>query len=85
MAFMSLEIFFFRKKNKYYLILPSVFFFVYLLPGFTDKMSHNTLLMFEEGAIEYILRAKVWLYGFESVFWQNLTDFLFVVYLLFFL
>ena len=33
--------------------------------------------MFEESAIKHILSAKVWLYGFEIDFWQNLTDFLF--------
>ena len=70
---MSLEIIFF-KKNKYYLV-----FFVYLLPGFINEMSHNTSVC-EESAIEHILRANVWLYGFESVLWQTLTVFcLFVV------
>ena len=76
MAFMSLEINFFRKKNKFYFIL--LFFFVYLLPGFINERSYNTLSVFEKGAIEHFLRAKLWLYGFKSVFWQNLTDFLFV-------
>ena len=38
--------------------------------------------MFPEAAIKHILRAKEWLYGFESVFCQFLTDFLFVLYLL---
>ena len=78
---MSLEVIFFRKKNKFYLMLP---FFVFLLPVFIIERSHNTLSVFAEGAMEQILRAKVWLYGFESIFWKNLTDF-FVVYLLFFL
>ena len=81
---MSWEIILFREKDKYYLVLI-FFFFVYLLPDFINERSHNTLSVFEEGAIKHILRAKVWHYGFESVFWQNLTDFLFVVYLLFFL
>ena len=71
MVFMSLEFF---SENKCYLILPVFFlFFVYLLPGFIKKRSHNAKFVFEEGAIEHILRAIVWLYGFESVFLQNLT------------
>ena len=85
---MSLEITLFRKKNiinKVLLNFAFFFLFVYLFPGFNDEKSHNTLLVFKEEAIEHILRAKVWLYGFVSVFWQKLTDFLFVVYLLFFL
>ena len=45
----------------------------------------NTVSVFDEGAIEQVLRAKVWLYGFESNFWLVLIDFLFIVYLLFFL
>ena len=77
-AFMFLEIIFF--EIKYYLVLRS---FVYLLPSFVNEMAHNTLPVFDEGAIEHILRAKVWLYGFESVFRQVLIDFLFV-YLFFF-
>ena len=61
-------------------------FFVYLLTSFIQEKSHNNLSVFEEGAIKHSLGAKLWLYGFtESVFWQVLTDFLFVVYLLFFL
>ena len=46
-----------------------------MLPGFSNEKSHNTLLVFGEGAMKHILRAKVWLYGSEIVFWQNLTDF----------
>ena len=43
--------------------LNFVFFscFVYLLPSFV--------------AIRHILRAEVWLFGFEKVFWQVLIDF----------
>ena len=76
---------FFPKKNqKYYLLLP-FFFFVYLLPSFINKRPHNTLLVSEEGAIKHTLRAKFWPYGFDSVFWQVLIEFLFVVFFLFFL
>ena len=82
MAFMCLKTIFFE---KYYLILPFLFFFVYLLPTFINERSYNTILVFGEGAIEHILVAKVWLLGFESVFGQVLIDFLFVVYILFFL
>ena len=79
MALMS----FFRKKlfENFYIFS----FFVCLLPGFVNKRSHNTFLVFEKSVIEHILRAKVWLYGFKSVFWQILTDSLFVVHLLLFL
>ena len=82
MAFMSLEVFF-RKKLKCYLILH-FFYFIYLLPNFIIQRLHNTISVLAESAIEYILMAIVWLYGFESVFCQILIDFLFVVFLLFF-
>ena len=79
MAFTSLKILFFSKKNKYYLILP---FFVCLLRSFINERSLNIKSVFRKGANEHILRAKIWLYGFESVFWQVLIDFWFVVYLI---
>ena len=60
-------------------------FFFYLLLIFINKRPHNTFLVFDEGAIEHILGAKVWLYGFQSILWQVFIDFLFVVCLLFFL
>ena len=82
---MSWELIFFSKKKLVLINLAFFSFFVYLLSGFINERSHNTLLVFREGAMELILMAKVRLYGFESVFWQNLTDFLFVVYSLFFL
>ena len=81
---MSSEIIFFRKKNKYYLI-AFFFLFAFLVPSFINERSYNTLSVFEKGAVEHILRAKGWLYGFEKVFWQVLYDFfvccLFVVFL----
>ena len=58
---------------------------MYLLTSVIEERSHTTLSVFEEGAIEPSLGANLWFYGFESVFWQILFDFLFVVYLLFFL
>ena len=79
MAFMSSEIFFFEKKIKVLLIFASCIHFVYLLPSFINKRSHNTLLGVAENAIEHILKAIVWLYGFESVFCQVLFEFSFVV------
>ena len=57
---MTSEIFFFE-KNKYYLILP--FLFVDLLPNCNNESS-------QWRCNEHIVRAKVWLYGFKSVFWQ---------------
>ena len=65
---MSLE-FFFRKKISvtYFCILFSIF--VYLLPCFINESSHNTLSVFAESAIEHILMAIAWLYGFESFIW----------------
>ena len=54
-----------------------------MLPGFINERAHNKLSVSGEGAIEHILSAKVWLYGFERVSGKNLTDFLLVVYLFF--
>ena len=67
MAFMTLEVILFRKKIKSYLLLP---FFVYLLPILINERPYTTLSVSEECAIKHILRAKIWLYGFDSVFWQ---------------
>ena len=58
---------FFSKENKYNIILH---FF-----SFLANCCLFSLSMFEEGAIEYILGTKVWLYGFQSIFWQVLIDF----------
>ena len=55
-------------------------FFVYLLPCLNHKWPITTLSVFEEGANEYILRADIWLDGFDSVFWQVSIEFLFVVF-----
>ena len=84
MSFMTLDIVLFRKKIKIITYFCPFLFFVYLLPSLTNKWPHTTLSVFEEGAIEYILMAKIWVDGFESVFWQVSIEFLFV-YLLFFL
>ena len=59
--------------------------FIYMLPSFINERLQNTSSVLAEIAIEHILMAIVWLYGFESVFCQVLIGFLFVVYLLFFL
>ena len=68
MAFVTLKLKVF-KKQKYHLILP---FSVHLLPFLNNERWYSTLLAFENGAIEHILRGKIWLYGFDSVFSQNI-------------
>ena len=78
MSFMTLDIILFRKKIK--INTHFCLFFVYLLPSVTNKWPLNTLLVFEEGAIEYNLRDKIWLDGFDSVFWQVSIEFLVVVF-----
>ena len=84
MAFMSLEIIFFRKKVLLY--FASYFFFSdELLSNFINDRSHYILSVFDKSAFKHILRAQFWLYGFKIVFRQNLTHFLFFVYLLLFL
>ena len=40
-----------------------------------NEWPDNTVSVFEEGAIEQILAAKVWLYDLQSIFWQALIDF----------
>ena len=55
-------------------------FFVYLLPSLTNKRLHTTSLVLDDGAIENILRAKIWLDVFDSVFWHISIEFLFVVF-----
>ena len=78
--FMTLDIILFRKKiQNYYIILPFSLF-VYLLPSLINKWPQTTLSVYEEGAIEYILRVKIWLEDFDSVFWQVSIEFLFVVF-----
>ena len=75
---------FFSKKIE--LLLNFAFCFPFLSTCYLaslKKRSHNTLSVVAESAIEHILMAIVWLYGFESVFGQVLFDFLFVVYMFF--
>ena len=80
MFFMTLDIILFRKKSKIITYFCAFLFFVYLFPILTNKWLNTTLSVFEEGANEYILRAEIWLDGFESVFWQVSIEFLFVVF-----
>ena len=75
MSFMTFDIILFRKKSKLLHTFALSSFFVYLLPSLIINWPHNTLSVFEEGAIEYILRAKIWVDGFESVFWQVSIEF----------
>ena len=83
MAFISFgKKLFFEKKVLLYFAFFS--FSVYLLASHNKESSQTTILVFKKGAIELILRSKVWFYGFNSFLWQLLLDFLFVVYLLFF-
>ena len=81
MFFMTLDIILFRKKSKFLgqILLPFSLF-VYLLPILTNKYPNTTLSVFEEDANIYLLRAEIWLDGFDSVFWQVSIEFLFVVF-----
>ena len=69
MAFMSLEKNFFPKEKQvllnfeFFLFFLPFFLFVCLLTCFINERSLNTLLLFEEGAIEHILRP---IYDFTS-------------------
>ena len=57
MAFVSLEIFQKKMRNTQFCLL--FFFFVFLLTGSIKARSHNTLSVFDDGAIEKNLRAKL--------------------------
>ena len=64
-----------QTENRLSITQFCIFFFVLLLLIFINERPHTTLSVFDEGAIDYILEAKVWLYGFQSSFWQVLIDF----------
>ena len=81
---MTLDIILFRKKIKIITYFCPFLFFVFLLPSLTNKWPNTTLSVFDESANKYILRAEIWLDGFDSVFWQVLIEFFIVVFLLFF-
>ena len=87
MSFMTLDVILLRKKKSELLNICPFHFFVYLLLSLTNEGPHTALLVYitGESAIEYILRAKKWLDGFDSVFWQVSIEYLFVDFLLFFL
>ena len=70
----------FERKSKVLHTFAPFLFFVYLLPSLTNQWPHSTLSLFGEGAVEYIMRAKIWLDGFESVFWQVSVEFLVFVF-----
>ena len=59
-------------------------FFVYCYLVSFIKWPNTALSVFEEGANDYILRAEIWLDGFDSVFWQVSIEFLFVVFVVLF-
>ena len=79
MPFMTLNVILFRKKKIKVLHTLALQIFVYLLPSLTNEWPRTTLKLFEEGAIKYILSAKIWLDGFDSVFWQVSIEILFVL------
>ena len=83
MFFMTLDIILFRKKIKIIRYFCRFLFFVYLLPSLTNKRPNTTLSVFEQGANEYIMRAEIWLDGFDSVFWQVSIEFLLFFFVLF--
>ena len=83
MAFMTLEVILFPKKSKHFFTFALFSFFVYLLPRLNNERPHTTLLVLEKAAMKHVFRAKIWLYGFDSVFWQVLIEFLFVFFLFF--
>ena len=80
MFFMTLDVILFRKMIKIITYFSPFLFFVYLLPSLTNEWPHTALMVFEEGAVEFILRAKMWLDGLNSVFWQVSIEYLFVVF-----
>ena len=65
---MTLDIILFRKKIKIITYFCPSLFFVYLLPSLTNKWLHSTFSVLEDVAVEFILRAKIWLDGFDIVF-----------------
>ena len=82
MTFITPEIVFLRKIQKYK-IFCLFFGFFNLLLNLIDEKLPNTLSAFEEGAVEQILSGKLWLYGVKNSFRPILIDFLIVVGLLF--
>ena len=75
---MALDIIFFRKKKSKLLhtfALLSFFSTCYLI-----SLINGSIVHYRYGAIEYILRAKIWLDGFDRVFWQISIE----IFLLFF-
>ena len=79
--FDRLEVILFRKENKS-VIYFCLFSFLSLLPIFSNARLHTTLSVYEQGAIDFILGAKIWLYCLDCAFWQTLIQFLFVVFTL---
>ena len=65
---MTLNVILFWKKIKSITYFCPFLFFIYLLPSLTNEWPHTALLVFEKGATDYILMAKWWFDGFDSVF-----------------
>ena len=62
--------FVFENKTKLFKILPFFSFLARLLPVLVHEKAYTTILAFDGGSIEQILRGPIWLYGFDSVFSQ---------------
>ena len=58
---MSLKIIVFEKQKGILNFAVFFLFFVYLLPFHINERPQTTLLAFEQGSIEHILRRKIWL------------------------
>ena len=80
MFFMTLDKILFQKKIKIITYFCPFLLSVYLLPSLTNKWPITTLSVAKEGSKEYILRAEIWLEGFDRVFKQVSIEFLFVVF-----
>ena len=72
---MTFDIILFRKKIK---IITYLDIFSFLSTSLANNWPQTKLSVFAEGAIENFLRANIWPDGFDSVFWQDSIEFLFV-------
>ena len=58
----------FFSKKKQVLHNFAIFLFVYLLLIFIIEWAQDIISVSDKRAIEHTLGAKVWLYGFQSIF-----------------
>ena len=61
------------------LILLIFLFFFYFLPILIEESWHSKIFVFKKNSIEQLLKGKICLYGFDSVFSQVLIELSFVV------